>query len=185
MVGTEEETMAASTVEEYQLLQDAYKLSKQGWTKLRTYPVLSSMMPLAESTTALALGKAGLDIESIEQCYIWPTLSKLDAKYVSKVASSTLKTVENTKASVKAAGDGLGSRKEVVDEYAQKVATSIDTTKHAVLRTKEVVVEKYDTTKDAVVEKYDVTKEAILGVYYKARASVEDALAKTPETAAE
>uniref|UniRef100_A0A7S1CWC9 Uncharacterized protein n=1 Tax=Picochlorum oklahomense TaxID=249345 RepID=A0A7S1CWC9_9CHLO len=139
----------------YELLQDAYKLSKSGWVKLRAYPVLSSVLPLAESTTAFALEKAGIDVDSLESAYIAPTLSELDAKYVSKLA-------EGTKASFKTASEGLGSRAEDLEGYKAAVAAKVDTTKEAVLKTKEAVVDKYDATKDAVIEAYCAAKATVL-----------------------
>lgn len=156
----------------YELLQGAYQLSKDGWCKMKTYPVLATVLPFAETTTAFALDKAGLpELAALETAYITPTLSELDIKYVSPLTVTTIKKFDETKDTVKAkyeaATDSLGSRKEDVDGYKAQLS------------------QKYGATRDAVVEKYDSTKEAVLHAVSAAKTSVASTFAKSPETTAE
>lgn len=141
--------------ESYEVLQKAYGLSKEGWSKLKAYPVLCSVLPAAESTASYCLEKAGTNLTSLENDVISPTLVTLDQKYVSKVAHLSVEKYD----SVVKAAEGMGSRKDVVDGYKDK-------TKDAVVYAKDVVVVKYDATKEAVLGAYTTAKSTVVDTIY-------------------
>ena len=149
--------------------------------KLRTLPVLASALPLAESTTAYVLGKAGLpnEMDALETSYITTALSKLD-DYIEPCATTTVKYAETVKEKCSKATDKLGSRPEHIEGYKNKVKGAVDSCKTCALekvdaykgtvdKYKTNALEKVDSCKTTAVSYYDDVKEKAAG--YKEKVS--------------
>lgn len=143
----------------YAVAQSAYQLSKTGWMKLRTYPVLSTTMPMVEATTAYTLEKVGLpEFEKMESTYIKPTLAKCDEAYLDYAIDTTVKAYDTTKTKTV----------EVYDATLETVSSTFETGKATVAgayeKTAVVVVDTVDLAKAKTMDGVNYAKSFVVAV---------------------
>mmetsp|Transcript_22083 Transcript_22083/g.28594 ORF Transcript_22083/g.28594 Transcript_22083/m.28594 type:complete len:163 (-) Transcript_22083:280-768(-) len=134
---------------EYELLAKTYAMSKSGYMKLKTYPMIGTIIPYFEKSSTFALEKAGLpEFETLESTYITPTLTKLDSSYVNPAATKTVEYAESVKAKCAKTADGLGSRPE---DAKQKFSQAKAKAAQVVESTKTTVQSYVDEAKDVAL----------------------------------